>query len=112
MALFRIHRIKQIPGEAFRWAPHTGGLAVVKERDYERGDDLESASIYAAWKTLADSDRPLAAGDMIEDEAGKLHILKYIGFEPAQWFVPEPKAIPGAPISSLDAASGAGQPHL
>ena len=91
MPLFRIHRIKQSAGEAFRWAAHTGGLAIVKERDYERGEDLDAPSIYAAWKALASSKRPFAAGDLLEDEYGKLHILKYIGFEPAQWFVPDPK---------------------
>lgn len=91
MPLFRIHRIKPSAGEAFRWASHTGGLAIVKERDYERGEDLDAPSIYAAWKSLASSKRPFAAGDLFEDESGTLHILKYIGFEPAQWFVPEPK---------------------
>ncbi|MGA7414729.1 MAG: hypothetical protein WBW33_29940 [Bryobacteraceae bacterium] len=91
MPLFRIHRIKPSAGEAFRWAAHTGGLAIVKERDYERGEDLDAPSTYAAWKALAPSKRPFAAGDLLEDESGKLHILKYIGFEPAQWFVPEPK---------------------
>ena len=91
MSLFRIHRIKQSAGEAFRWAAHTGGLAIVKERDYERGGDLDANSIYAAWKALASSERPFVAGDLLEDESGKLHILKYIGFESAQWFVPEPK---------------------
>ncbi len=112
MALFRIHRIKPVPGQAFRWAPHTGGLAIVKERDYERGDDVESPSIYAAWKSLAAGASPLTAGDMIEDETGKLHILKYIGFEPAQWFVPESKAVPEIPAPSLEAASGVGQLQL
>lgn len=91
MPLYRMHRIKQSPGEAFRWSAHTGGLAIVKERDYERGEDLEAQSIYAAWKALASSEHPLATGDVLEDEDGKLHVLKYIGFEPAQWFLPEPK---------------------
>ncbi len=91
MPLFRVHRIKPSAGEAFRWAAHTGGLAVVKERDYERGEELDAPSTYAAWKAVASSNRPFAAGDLLEDESGKLHILKYIGFEPAQWFVPEPK---------------------
>jgi hypothetical protein len=95
MPMFRIHRIKPSAGEAFRWAAHTGGLAVVKERDYEPGDTLDAPSTYAAWKALASSERPFAAGDLLEDESGKLHILKYIGFEPAQWFVPEPKETHG-----------------
>ena len=91
MPLFRIHRIKQSAGEAFRWAAHTGGLAIVKERDYERGENLDAPSIYAAWKALFSSKHRFAAGDLLEDESGKLHILKYIGFEPAQWFISEPK---------------------
>lgn len=99
MPLFRIRRIKQSAGEAFRWAAHTGGLAVVKERDYDPGEDLDAVSIYAAWKALASSKRPLMAGDLVEDESGKLHILKYIGFDPAQWFIPEPKE--GNPISTI-----------
>jgi len=100
-----MHRIKQSPGEAFRWAAHTGGLAIVKERDYERGEDLEANSIYAVWKALASSDRPLLAGDLLEEESGKLHILKYIGFEPAQWFVPEPKDAHNAvPVSSQESS--------
>jgi len=112
MPLFRMHRIKQSPGEAFRWAAHTGGLAIVKERDYERGEDLEAHSIYAAWKALGLSERPLAAGDLIQDEFGKLHILKYIGFEPAQWFVPEAKdADKIAMIAASDSCGLAEQAH-
>ncbi len=91
MPKFLIHRIKQSASEAFRWAPHTSGLAIVKERDYERGEDLEAPSVYAAWTSLESTERPFVAGDLLEDESGKLYILKYIGFEPAQWFVPEPK---------------------
>jgi hypothetical protein len=106
MPLFRMHRIKQSPGEAFRWAAHTGGLHIVKERDYDRGEDVEAPSIYAAWKALAGSERPLAAGDLLEDESGKLHILKYIGFELAQWFVPEPKH--AEKIAMSDASDGSG----
>jgi hypothetical protein len=106
MALFQIHRIKQSPGEVFRWAAHTGGLAIVKERDYERGQDLEAPSIYAAWQALAASEHPLAVGDMLEDQSSKLCILKYIGFEPAQWFVAEPKdAYKRAPIPGQEASS-------
>ncbi len=106
MPLFRIHRIKQSAGEAFRWAAHTGGLAIVKERDYERGEDLDAASLYAAWKSLTSSKRPFVAGDLFEDESGKLHILKYIGFEPAQWFVPEPKGAHNITPLAAPEASG------
>jgi hypothetical protein len=29
-------------------------------------------------------------GDLLETETGDLRICKYVGFEPAKWFVPEP----------------------
>jgi len=108
MPLFRIHRIKRAPGEAFRWAAHTGGLAVVKERDYERGAELEAHSIYALWKTLSSNECPLAAGDLLEDESGTLHILKYIGFESARWFVAGPMDAHNKilAVSSLGEADG------
>jgi hypothetical protein len=28
---------------------------------------------------------------MVENEAGQLRICKYVGFEPAEWALPEPK---------------------
>ena len=49
MAHYRIHRIKETPKETFRWAAHTGGLAIVKIKDYEVGDEVEAATAYAAW---------------------------------------------------------------
>lgn len=100
MPLYRIHRIKEAPGENFRWAAHTGGLAVVKAKDYDGGsEELEASSPYAAWKILAQKSRPLHPGDLLETIAseaiaGDLHITKYIGFEPAKWYVPE--AMPDA----------------
>jgi hypothetical protein len=30
-------------------------------------------------------------GDILETEDGQLRICKYVGFEPAQWVLPEPK---------------------
>jgi hypothetical protein len=92
---YRIHRIKEAPKEHFRWAPHTGGLATVKLKDYEPAGEIDVASPYAAWKMMAESE-PLAPGDILEalDENGqtlRLEICKYIGFEPASWFVPELK---------------------
>jgi hypothetical protein len=98
--LYRVHRIKESPKEHFRWAAHTGGLAIVKPKDYEPGGEVESQSPYALWKELQDSgsphkERPLAPGDLLEviqpDGTDGLFITKYIGFEPAKWFVPELK---------------------
>ena len=92
MPRYRIHRIKQAPLESFRWAPHTGGLAVVKPKDYDFGEEIHAETPYAAWKSLSASEAALRPGDLFEDgSSGALLITKYIGFEPAQWFVPEPK---------------------
>ncbi len=93
---FRIHRLKYAPSESFRWAPHTGGLAIVKEKDYEPAGQIEAASPYAAWKLLATESRALHPGDLLETDLapGELHIFKYIGFEPAKWYVPDPKPEP------------------
>jgi hypothetical protein len=96
MARYRIHRIKDTPKEAFRWTAHTGGLAVVKLKDYEIGEDVEAPTAYAAWHLLRSSDQPLRPGDLLElitgdGSPGTLQIVKYTGFDTAKWFVPEPK---------------------
>ena len=97
MPLYRIHRIKENPAENFRWAAHTGGLAVVKAKDYEDGaEELEAVTPYAAWKALGANGDPLHMGDLLEEiatdaSAGALHIAKYVGIEKATWLVPEPK---------------------
>jgi hypothetical protein len=110
MARYRIHRIKDTPKETFRWAAHTGGLAIVKIKDYEVGDEVEAATAYAAWHILQASGQSLRPGDLLEQisedgVAGTLQIVKYTGFDAAQWFVPEPKPnvevlSPGAPVSA------------
>ena len=96
MPRYRIHRIKQAPFENFRWAAHTGGVAVIKPKDYDFGDEIEAETPYAAWKWLATNGNALRSGDVLEMQlndgtSSSLLITKYIGFEPAQWFVPEPK---------------------
>ena len=90
--------MKEAPREHFRWSPHTGGLATVKAKDYEAGEEVEAASPYALWKQLAEDDggrHALTPGDLLEVVAetgtGSLLIAKYIGFEPAQWWIPEAK---------------------
>lgn len=99
---YRVYRIKESQKEAFRWSAHMGGLALVKAKDYEPGGELESQSPYSLWKELqapssasAGIQRPLAPGDLLEligdDGPGQLLITKYIGFEPAQFVIPEPK---------------------
>jgi hypothetical protein len=88
--------MKEAPRETFRWAAHTGGAAVVKLKDYEVSGEIEAASPYAAWKILAAHDNPIRTGDVLEEVLpdgvpGSLYIAKYVGFEPATWFIPEPK---------------------
>jgi hypothetical protein len=96
MVLFRIHRMKDAPREQFRWAAHTGGVAIVKPKDYEAMGVIEAGSPYAGWKALGERGDPLRTGDLLEElkadgSAGALHITKYVGMENASWFVPEPK---------------------
>jgi hypothetical protein len=91
-------------------------LATVKPRDYEPGGEVESLTPYSLWKELQDSgsphhERPLSPGDILEiigsDGPERLLITKYIGFEPAQWCVPETKAAesPAPPSEALSRAS-------
>lgn len=94
--LYRIHRIKENAREHFRWAAHTGGMAVVKPKDYEANGQIEANSAYGAWKALSDQGDPLRTGDLLEEitsdaAPGTLHIAKYVGFEKATWFIPDPK---------------------
>ncbi len=101
MSRYRIHRLKDVPRENFRWAAHTSGLAIVKAKDYQLDGEIDAATPYAAWKILAAEGRELRPGDLLERndaegnpsdlQAGDLQIIKYIGFEPAKWFVPEPQ---------------------
>jgi hypothetical protein len=94
--LYRIHRIKEIPREHFRWAAHTGGTAIVKPKDYEAEGEIEAATPYAGWKALSERGEPLRPGDLLEEvssdgASGNLHIAKYVGFEGASWLVTESK---------------------
>lgn len=90
--------MKEGPRENFRRAPHTGGLAVPKPKDYEAADQIDAANPYEAWKRLAEEGRSLRPGDLLEicgeecrpeQTAAAMWIAKYIGFESARWFVPE-----------------------
>jgi hypothetical protein len=110
VARYRIHRIREAPRENFRWAAHTGGLAIVKPKDYDVTEEIEAATPYAVWKILTAGGRPLYPGDLLETvlasgTPGELQITKYIGFEPAKWYVPEPKAEPVASAASSDVVS-------
>jgi hypothetical protein len=89
---YRIHRMKEPAREAFRSAAHTSAPAVARTKDYELSGETEAENAYAAWVALRETERALQTGDILEDETGALHIAKFIGFEPAQWWLPEPKA--------------------
>src|SRR5258708_28033593 len=89
MPVYQSHRMKAAPRKQFRWARHRSGVTVARPKDYEPGAAVEAPTAYAAWIALRGSATPLDIGDILESE-GDLRILKYIGFEEARWFVPEP----------------------
>jgi len=91
MPLYRIYRMKEAPRQQFRWAPHVAGCAFLKPKDYEQRGEVTAQNEYDAWRLLRESGEPLAVGDLFESEDGQLRICKYVGFEPAQWAVPEVK---------------------
>jgi hypothetical protein len=94
----------------FRWAPHTIGTTIAKPKDYELVQTAEAATPYALWQAVKDTDTPLQVGDILESELGDLRIYKYVGFEEAQWQIPEvktnsasePEATPPAETSSTE----------
>jgi hypothetical protein len=49
---------------------------------------------------LRNSERSVGVGDILETPSGQLRICKYVGFEEARWFVPEPhqSTVPPAPV--------------
>jgi hypothetical protein len=91
MPLYRIYRMKDSPRQQFRWAPHLSGCASLKPRDYEPGGQVDARNEYDAWQMQRESEEPLMVGDLLETGEGQLRVCKYVGFEPAQWVVPELK---------------------
>jgi hypothetical protein len=119
MTCYRIHRIRETVKEQFRWQAHTGGVAVVKPKDYEVDNEVEAATPYALWNRMKAEGKALCPGDVLETlkEDGtqaELNIFKYIGFEPAKWWIPEPKpeqkgkleGLAASPEVTLDSQSG------
>lgn len=94
MPRYRIYRMKEAPRQQFRWAPHLSGCATLKPKDYELRGEIDAPTEYAAWQLSRDSEDPIAVGDLLETESGQLRICKYVGFEPAEWLLPEPKHQP------------------
>jgi hypothetical protein len=100
MPMYRIHRLKDHLRQQVRFAPHVSGTATVKPRDYqldeEVAEQVDAPTPYSAFFALRDSATPLDVGDLLEAEDGSLRIFKFVGFEEAQWALPEPKPV-GAP---------------
>ena len=91
MPSYHIHRLKDHLHHSFRLAPHVSGSANVKPRDYEPGDSIDAPTPYAAFFALKETTAPLNPGDLLESEGGVLRIYKFVGFEEAQWLLPEAK---------------------
>jgi hypothetical protein len=91
MTVYRVYRMKDAVRQQFRWAPHTIGVTTAKQKDYEQIQTIEASGPYAVWMQLKDTQDPLQIGDILESEFGDLRIYKYVGFEEAQWHVPEVK---------------------
>jgi hypothetical protein len=101
IAMYRIHRLKDHLRPQVRFAPHVGGTAMVKPRDYQikepeqvqPEDQVEAPTPYAAFFMLKETAAPLEVGDLLEATDGSLRIFKFVGFEEAQWVVPEAKPV-------------------
>lgn len=91
MPAYRVHRLKDHLRQQFRAGPHVIGMASIKPGNYEPGDRIEAASPYAAFFEMRDAGNPLQIGDLLEAENGALRICKFVGFEEANWVVPEAK---------------------
>ena len=91
MPSFRIHRLRDHLRQPFRFAPHVSGTASIKPRDYLPGETAQASSPYSLYFELRNSGTPLEPGDVLETETGGLRIFKFVGFEEAQWVIPEPK---------------------
>jgi hypothetical protein len=91
MPSYRVYRLKDHLRQQFRFAPHMSGTAAVKLRDYIAGDTVEAATPYAAFFLMKEEGTPLEVGDLLEAEGGGLRIFKFVGFEDAQWVVPDVK---------------------
>jgi len=91
--------MKDSPRQQFRWAPHVSGCATMKPRDYEPQGQVEAIHEYDAWRILREQGTPLEVGDVLDADTGRLSICKYVGFEPAEWVLPEPKPADPEPAS-------------
>ena len=97
--------MKDSPRQQFRWAPHVSGSANAKPKDYEERGQVDALHEYDAWRILREQGEPLLVGDLLESPEGQLRICKYVGFEPAQWVLPEPKVTADIPHVDAQPAS-------
>src|SRR5260370_35548361 len=89
MPNYRVFRMKDSPRQQFRWAPHVSGPANAKPKDFEPAGEGEALHENDAWRILREAGTPLAGGDLWELGDGQLRICKSVGFEPAQWILPQ-----------------------
>ena len=102
MLRYRIYYLKESQRQHFRYAPPAEpGPVKLKMKDYQPDGEIEASSPYAAWKKMRDEAgqedgrRPIDIGDALETDTGALLVCKYVGFEEAQWLLPEAPAMPG-----------------
>lgn len=93
---FRVYRMKAAARETFRWSAHTSGHCIVKRNDYDAAEEIQASSEYDAWQKLNALGARLFPGDLLEQQCEQfttpdLKVVKYIGFEPASWWVPAAK---------------------
>ena len=104
MPRYRIYYLKESQRVHFRNGPPAPGPVKLKMKDYAPAETMEAETPYAAWKQSREPEGeapPIQVGDALEADTGALLVCKFVGFEPAEWFVPEP---PPAAAASEPAA--------
>jgi hypothetical protein len=95
MPSYRIHRLREAQRQQLNssrtvpWA--ASGTVQLRVRDYEEAGEIVAANEYHAWHILRETGQPLKIGDLLQAGQGELKICKYVGFEAAQWLLPETK---------------------
>ena len=79
---------------------------MARPKDYEPVHTVEARSPYAAWLMLKDTPEALQPGDILEAGNGELCIYKYVGFEQAQWQMPEVKPELASPAPDTPPVQG------
>jgi hypothetical protein len=102
MSSYRLYRLREALRPHFRQLPHLSGTVPLKQKDYAESVTITAASRYAAWLMLKNSDEPILVGDALLEDETMLYVTKFVGMEPAEWMVPDPKQIPM--ISTADQA--------